>query len=322
MNFFASILTNNAPSANYRGENQNNRTTLQRITKGRFEYAVISPEAVRNALRECLRRYAGEANGGLELNRERLHNEEQLAVRFNDYPDPAKYADDFLFGYMVADRKQVPAEVIKARGGFQFKRDSVIRTNMAVALEPYRHDFLLTQSPLTIKNDTAPWQNSASSALLNRETSVTAFQYPLAVNLADCELTDDEGGRLRQGWLRSLLRAISELTDVAGNHARSYFPMQPASIVIRLTNRLTPDFDLYGFHPDGSFPDLIGSLLSGGLPGDQFILAGDLVRNVLTDDEKGALVGRGVTVDERPERALDKVAMNITGAGFLPASAA
>src|SRR3972149_2967433 len=104
MNLFATILTNSAPSANYRGENQKNRMTLQRITKGRFEYAVISPEAVRNALRESLQRYAGEENGALLLNRERLSNEEQLAVRFNDYPDPAKYADDFLFGYMVADR--------------------------------------------------------------------------------------------------------------------------------------------------------------------------------------------------------------------------
>ena len=77
-----------------------------------------------------------------------------------------------------------------------------------------------------------------------------------------------------------------------------------------------------GFQPDGSFPDVVFSLSNGGLPGDQFILAGNLVRNVLTDDEKGALVGRGVTVDDRPERALDKVAMHITGAGFLPASGA
>ena len=322
MNLFASILTNSAPSANYRGENQNNRMTLQRITKGRLEYAIISPEAVRNALRETLQRYAPGSHGAIELNRQRQHNEDQLAVRFNDYPDPARYADDFLFGYMVADRKQVPADVIKARGGFQFKRDSVIRTNMAVALEPYRHDALLTQSPLTIKNPAAPWQNATTSALLNRETSVTAFQYPLALNLDDCDLSDDAGGNLRRGWLRSLLRAISELTDVAGNHARSYFPMHPASIVIRLTNRLTPDFDLYGYQPDGSAPDLVGSLLSGGLPGAEFHLAGDLVRTVLTDEHKAALVAQGVTLNERPERALNNVAATITGAGFLPTSGA
>ncbi len=199
MNLFASILTNSAPSANYRGENQNNRMVLQRITKGRFEYAVISPEAIRKALRETLQRYALEAPGMIEINRVRQHNEDQLAVRFNDYPDPAKYADDFLFGYFIADRKQVPAEVIKSRGGFQFKRDSVIRTNMAVAVEPYRHDALLTQSPLTIKNEADPWQNATSSALLNRETSVTAFQYPFAVNLDNLKLSNDDVGNLRRG---------------------------------------------------------------------------------------------------------------------------
>ncbi len=322
MNLFASILTNSAPSANYRGESQNNRMTLQRITKGRFEYAVISPEAVRNALRETLRRYATAGDGAIALNRERLHNEDQLAVRFNDYPDPTRYADDFLFGYMVADRKQIPSVVLKTRSDFQFKRDSVIRTNMAVALEPYRHDALLTQSPLTIKNESAPWQNATSSALLNRETSVTAFQYPFALNLDDCDLSDDAGGNLRRRWLRALLRAVSELTGVAGNHARSYFPMQPASIVIRMTNRLTPDFDLYGYQPDGSVPDLVGSLLTGGLPGDEFILAGDLVRKVLTAEERAALVARGVTLDERPERALNSVAVRVTGAAFLPTSGA
>ena len=50
---------------------------------------------------------------GLPCNRERLHNEEQLAVRFEDYPFPEKVADDFLFGYLVADRGQIPAKVIK-----------------------------------------------------------------------------------------------------------------------------------------------------------------------------------------------------------------
>lgn len=295
--------------------------TLQRITKGRFEYAVISPEAIRNALRESLRRYAEDAGGALLLNRERLNNEEQLAVRLTDYPDPAKYADDFLFGYMVADRKQIPSDVIKARG-FQFKRDSVLRTNMAVAIEPYRHDALLTQSPLTIKNETAPWQNSQKSALLHRETSVTAFQYPIALNLEDCELTGDDAGNTHKGWLRALLRAVSELTDVAGNHARSYFPMQPASIVIRLTDRLTPDFDLYGFQPDGSFPDVVDSLLTGDLPGNEFILAGDLVRKVLTEAQASAFRARGVRIENRPERALNQVAQTITGTGFLPVSGA
>jgi CRISPR-associated protein Cst2 len=85
MNLFATILTYPAPSANYRGESELNRTVIQKVTEGRFDYAIISPEAMRNALREIL------ADFGLPCNRHRLHDEEQLAVKFQEYPDPEKY---------------------------------------------------------------------------------------------------------------------------------------------------------------------------------------------------------------------------------------
>ncbi len=107
MNLFATVLTYPAPSANYRGESEENRAVIQKITYGRFEFPVISPEAMRNALRETLAAYR------LPCNRTRLHDEEQLAVRFLDYPDPDKYVDDFFFGYLVAasgaDRKKILA---------------------------------------------------------------------------------------------------------------------------------------------------------------------------------------------------------------------
>src|SRR5437660_5632281 len=93
VNLFATVLTYPAPSANYRGESELNRTVIQKVTDGRFDYPIISPEAMRNALRETLAAY------GLPCNRERLGDEEQLAVKFKDYPNPNKYADDFFFGY-------------------------------------------------------------------------------------------------------------------------------------------------------------------------------------------------------------------------------
>src|SRR5437867_2085886 len=106
MNLFATVLTYPAPSANYRGESELNRSIIQKITDGRFDYPIISPEAMRNALREILA-----SKYELPCNRTRLYDEEQLAVRFADYPEPDKYADDFLFGYLVAatgkDREKI-----------------------------------------------------------------------------------------------------------------------------------------------------------------------------------------------------------------------
>src|SRR5260370_40643602 len=105
MNLFATVLTHSAPTANYRGESELNRTVIQKITDGRHEYPIVSPEAMRNALREIL----ASSKYGLHPNRERIHptagegeEKQQLAVKYKELPDPVKYADDFLFGYLLA----------------------------------------------------------------------------------------------------------------------------------------------------------------------------------------------------------------------------
>src|SRR5262249_19007500 len=162
--------------------------------------------------------------------RERLPDEEQLAVRFRDFPDPEKYVDDFFFGYLVAasgkDRKAMRDEIKKKRGEgpaetFTFKRDSILRMNLAKGLEAYRHNAVFTQSPLAAEG--SAYKNAATSALLHRETVVTAYQYPFALNLDECKAKRD--------WTRKLLQALGELNEVAGNHARSYYEMAPASIL-------------------------------------------------------------------------------------------
>lgn len=326
MNIFATALTYPAPSANYRGESEENRAVIQKVTYGRHEYPVISPEAMRNALREILAKY------GLPCNRKRLNNEEQLAVRFLDYPYPAKFVDDFFFGYLVADRAQIPTEVVKERD-FQFKRDSVLRMNLAKALEPYRYDAVFTQSPLTVKNDKSPWQNASTSALLHRETSVTAFQFPFAINLHDCELEDKgepgEGvkaldgkpyktkGEQQKDWLCYLLKAISELNGVAGNHARSYFEMAPASIVIRVTDSLVAGYETYGYKPDGSFPEVVDGVLHNDYAGNEFYIGGQLVKSSLDSPTQEELKAKGVNLFRMANQALDAVANQICGRGFL-----
>ena len=310
-NLFASILTYPAPSANYRGESEENRTVLQKITRHNKEYAVISPEAIRNGLRETLRCY-DEAL----CNRERLHNEEQIAVRFNGYPSPSSYIDDYFLGYFVADRKQIP-DAIKKDSDFQFKRDSILRNNLAMALEPYQQDTLFTQSPLTMPSKDVKWQNAKSSALLHRETSYTAFQFPFAINLNDCKLDDRKLGTQYRRWLSLLLKAFSELNGVAGNAARSYFEMAPSSIVLRLTVSLVAGYDTYGFRPDGTFPELIEGILAGDYPGNEFVLGGEIVREKLDKAAIKQLEAKGVRLYRMANQALDIICQDITGEGFL-----
>ncbi|MEO8903662.1 MAG: type I-B CRISPR-associated protein Cas7/Cst2/DevR, partial [Polyangiaceae bacterium] len=256
-NLFCTVLTHAAPSSNYRGESEENRTIIQKITKGDHEYAVVSPESMRNALRDIL------AKRELPTNRTRLDNyvgengKPQLAVHFSDIPNADKFIDDFLFGYMVADPKKVP----KWPKGHDAKRDSVLRMNMAVAVTPYRFDATFHQSPLHDK--ASAFQNAETSALLHREVSFTAYQYPFALNLNDCAT--------KAPWGKALLAAIAELSNVAGGHARSYFEMAPRSLVARLTPSLVCGFDTYGFAADGGFPDL-SRIREGDLPGNEFVV--------------------------------------------------
>lgn len=139
LNLFATVLTYPAPAGNYRGESEENRTVLQKISKNGSKYAVISPESMRNAMRETLI-LMNQPN-----NRTRIHDADQLAVEFKEYPNPNKYADDFLFGYMVAKTDDVKK---MKKQDLPPKRDSVLRCNMAVALSPYKYDAVFHQSPL------------------------------------------------------------------------------------------------------------------------------------------------------------------------------
>ncbi|HET6645622.1 MAG TPA: type I-B CRISPR-associated protein Cas7/Cst2/DevR [Fimbriimonadales bacterium] len=285
-NLFATVLTYAAPSSNYRGESEENRAVMQKITKDGHEYPVISPESMRNALREIL------AAHEQPMNRRRLHNEDQLAVEFKERPDESKYADDFLFGYLVADKNPK-------------KRDSVLRMNMAVGLHPYRFDAMLNQSPLNAGK--SPWQNAKTSALLHREVAHTDFQYPFALAGSDCTSSEKA-----VQWTRALLGAIGELNGVAGGHARSYFEMAPKSIVIRLTPSLVAGFNTYGFSTDGILPEL-SRVNEDDLPGAEFIVGGEIVR-AMQSEEKDRLQAQGVLLVPNPQRALKSASDRFLGA--------
>jgi CRISPR-associated protein Cst2 len=284
-NLFATILTYPAPSSNYRGESEENRTVLQKIAKGNKEYTVISPESMRNALREIL------IKDNLPCNRKRLHDQDQLAVEFQEFPNAAKYADDFLFGFMVADN-----DAIKKNKGMPPKRDSVLRMNLAVALTPYRYDAMFNQSPMNA--GVSPWKNSAKSALLHREVAHTAYQYPFALAYSDCKDKPE--------WVRPLINAIGQLSDVAGGHARSYYEMAPSSVIARLTPSLVAGYDTYGFKDNGEFPEL-DRIKDSDLPGDEFWIGGEIVRNMSTE-KRDYLTSQGVHIYENPQKLLADLA--------------
>jgi CRISPR-associated protein Cst2 len=286
LNLFATVLTYAAPSSNYRGESEENRTILQKITKGGKDYTIISPESMRNALREML---AGEIPDS-NINRKRRHDLDQLAVEFKEFPNAGKFADDFLFGFMVADN-----EAIKKNKELPSKRDSIFRMNMAVSVMPYRFNAVFHQSPLNA--DPSPFKNSKTSALIHREIIHTAYQFPFALAGQDCQSQPD--------WTKALLKSIGQLTNVAGGHARSFYEMSPKSIIVRLTPSLIAGFDTYGFGVDGNFDEL-KRINKDDLPANEFWIGGELAR-IMDATEKKKLTDSGVHFYDNPQTLLAEV---------------
>lgn len=302
-NLFATVLTYAAPSSNYRGESEENRTVLQKITRDGKEWVVLSPESIRNALREQL---GALGDDSAPSNRRRLHDEEQLAVEFKEFPNAEKYIDDFLFGYLVADAKKAPK-------GRPLKRDSVLRMNMAVALSPYRFDATFHQSPLF----KGAYQNATSSALLHREVSYTAFQFPFALAGSDCtslvRVPNGKPEAFPQGakWTRLLLSALGQLSDVAGGHARSLYEMAPRSVVARLTPSLVAGYKSYGFDEQGAFTEL-SRLREGDLPPAEFWLGGEVVR-ALPEERRKELAAAGAHLYDNPQALLEALGEAFVG---------
>jgi CRISPR-associated protein Cst2 len=242
---------------------------------------------MRSALRETLRVY------GLPLNRRRIREEEQLTVEFQAYPDAARFADDFLFGFMVADR-----DAMAAHKDQPSKRDSILRMNFARACTPFPFDATFHQAPRN--GGTSPWGRAGKASLFCREVVDTAYQFPFALALGDC-LGVAEG----PAWTRDLLRAIGELSRVAGGQARSYFEMAPRSLVARLTPALTAGFDTYGFDEEGGFSSL-ARLNPKDLPAQDFWIGGALARE-LPLRERDRLLEQGARLYDSPQVLLEEL---------------
>jgi CRISPR-associated protein Cst2 len=237
------VLTNPGNAGNYRGATMGNFVPLQKIIKGRQQYSFCSANPIRNAMREMAKEM------GLPINRTRLNDEDQIAVQFASFPNPELNWDDAIMGWVAAITKK-EKEGIEAKEGrkIQLRRESIFQMNIALALSPIQHiargGVILTQSP-DIRN--SAWSNSSSSALIEHETSYTAYQYPFSMHLSDFN---------NKKWLCGLLEIISQLNGVAGNHTRSLYEFCPESVVLRLTNNFCAEYQ-YCFDDNRNIPKIL-----------------------------------------------------------------
>ena len=138
MRLFGTVVTNIAPSANHTGESELNRSPLQKmIGPDGKPYAYFSSPSLRNGFRETARKI------GLPLNRSRVQDANQPTVRMEDYPDPTRYFDDFVFGYLIAagqsDRERMLAEIATQALQPTDSSSNEARSSVSTTRRPYRH---------------------------------------------------------------------------------------------------------------------------------------------------------------------------------------
>ena len=283
LNLFATILTYAAPSANHHNKGEDNNKVLQTISKQGRDYAVISPYAIRDALRRILH------EEGLSCNRTRVQTAGAPQVEYRAFPNAEKYIDDFFFGFCVTDRT-----AIAANPNLPPKRDSILRNNLAVGLSS-DINIHLQQAPRN--TDDSPWNNISETTLLYRQVSYTAYQYPFALSRSDCISQPD--------WTKALIKAIAQLSEVAGGQSVSYIQMSPRSIIARLTTCRVPGYDTYGFNEEGEFKEL-DRLINKELPGEEFWLGGEIVRQ-MPEEIKQQLKTNEVKLRNNPEALLEEI---------------
>ncbi|MGK7935961.1 MAG: type I-B CRISPR-associated protein Cas7/Cst2/DevR [Xenococcaceae cyanobacterium] len=283
LNLFATILSYAAPSANHHNKGDDTNKTLQTISKQGRDYAIISPYAIREALRQIL------IDEGLPCNRTRAKTAGAPMVEYKAFPNAEKYADDFLFGFCVTDKT-----AIANNPDLPPKRDSIFRNNMAVGLSS-NINVHLQQAPRNTEH--SPWNNISETTLLYRQISYTAYQYPFALSRLDCIA--------KPNWTKALINAIAELSEVAGGKGVSYIQMYPRSIIARLTPCRVPGYDTYGFNEEGEFKEL-DRLIDNELPGQEFWLGGEIVRQMPLEI-KQQLETNKVKLNNNPETLLAEI---------------
>lgn len=286
---FGIVLTPFGTAANNRGENEGNLTTLQKILWKGAVHTSVSAEAIRAAIRTNWQ------NGGYTVNR-RWDDERRMHI----WDDPEfvhrgePYVDDDLLGFMSAragrteggEDAEVPSGEKRARRvrGTTDARRARLEVTRAISLKPWSGDYVFnaaspgaTPSASSTGRDPVPY---------GAEVHATRYQYGFA-------LTPDDLFERDRAALA--LRAIAQLSNVAGNHARFLYDFSPAALILRWTDDPAPRM-LYAFETSDQdlprAPRLIELVRVGDVRAEELWVGGEIAQ--LPDGETLSALGAHV----------------------------
>jgi CRISPR-associated protein Cst2 len=276
---YGTILTSEAVAANNRGDNIGNTTTLQKVFHQDDLHTSVSAEAIRFAFR-----YRFQLEDSNTVNRSyasstgKLEYEDEKRTTWN--LEEKVFIDDDLMGFMDAEAAanekeeevdaEEDAETPKAKKkakpkGKTTKRQSPLAVGRAVSLRPYRGEVSFN----CVSGEKAKGQLSLYSA----EMHTTEYQYSFGLNLGDV---------VKKKHITSLIEAIIDPPQVAGNHSRFAYDFSPASIVLRVTNAHSSKIQNCFEHDEEertyTIARLIDRIESGDIPASEIIIGGEVAK--------------------------------------------
>lgn len=281
---YGTILTNEAVAANNRGDNIGNTTTLQKVFHQDDVHTSVSAEAIRFALRyrfqlesvdEVNRSYGYEPETG----KLKLLYKDEKRTQWNPNGDKV-FIDDDLMGFMDAEAAakekeegvdtEEEADTPKAKKKDKPKgkvtvRPSPLAIGRAVSLRPYRAELSF--------NCLSGEKVKGKLSLYSAEMHTTEYQYSFGLNLGDV---------VKKKHIASLIEAIIDPPQVAGNHSRFAYDFSPASIVLRVTNAHSSKIQNCFEHDEEertyTIARLINRIESGDIPASEIIIGGDVTK--------------------------------------------
>jgi CRISPR-associated protein Cst2 len=277
---YGTVLTGEAVAANNRGDNIGNTTTLQKVFHQDDVHTSVSAESIRFAFR-----YRFQLEATMPVNRSydsstgKLAYEDEKRTQWN--PQGDVFIDDDLMGFMDAEaaakekEEEVEAEDAseepKAKKkkekpkGKTTKRQSPLAVGRAVSLRPYRAELSF--------NCVSGEKSKGQLSLYSAEMHTTEYQYSFGLNLGDV---------IKKKHIASLIDAIIDPPQVAGNHSRFAYDFSPASIVLRVTNAHSSKIQNCFEHDDEertyTVARLINRIEAGDIPASEIIVGGDIAK--------------------------------------------
>jgi CRISPR-associated protein Cst2 len=236
-NIYGCVVTPQDLSSNNRGESIGNLSCLQKVQVGAKEYTRVSSEAIKLAVLETVI-----ASQWDETNRE--WDPCSRVSSWKDHRDPAKYFDDDLFGFLRAEAvriEETPQDIdtddnkkdkkkTKApkQRGESLARKGAFEINAAISTSPFLGDVTFNATSAA-KVDSKG--NSNKTSLYATEMHWTRYQWGFAINPFSV---------IKKERINILLRAIADISSVAGNHSRFKFDFSPQAIAMRVTYHCAP----------------------------------------------------------------------------------